>query len=234
MNVLKTLVVAVSLTVNAMSAQAALLSVDFNAGSPNQSGFQSFDLGGYTNVSIDNTMTYGSQTVRLQIPTTGGQLVGAFDRGVAQTIPVLSDLYRDFAFSNNGQAITVTIGGLTPLAQYALTLYAYDNDSGDGSLNLNTKFTPTTGGASATVLYNTTTPPTTAGQYAANVDWTANGAGQITFTALGSVGAPGAPTATRINGFSITPIVTPEPSSVLLGGFGIVGLLVAIRRSRKG
>ena len=227
---LAALAVALSATFTAPTLAANLLAIDYNYtgdSSPTQTGFSPFALG-LTN-GFDVTNTYGSLTVETEADA--GPLSGAFDRGTF--VSPLPDLYRDYAFNNDG-GLTTTISGLISGQSYGLTLYSFDNSTSD-TATITTTFTPISGtlGSAATVVFTDGATPTTPLQYAATTVWVANGSGEIVFSVLGSgTGVSSSPIPTRTNGFELT-VATPEPSSLVLAAVGAVGCVALAHRRRR-
>lgn len=228
---------ALAVAFSAMAAPpvfADLLAIDYNYtgdSSPTQTGFSGFAMA-FSN-GIDVTNTYEALTVRTEADsgTDPDSLAGAFDRGTFASPTPLADLYRDYAFNNDG-ALNITISGLIGGQHYGLTLYSFDNSPADGA-TIVTTFTPISGtlGSPATVTFTDGVPPTTAQQYAASVVWTANGSGDIAFTVLGSgSGVASSPIPTRTNGFEL--VLVPEPSSLGLAAVGALGLVAWANRRR--
>jgi hypothetical protein len=206
------LVVAV-VTLGVSPARAALLSVDFNNASPTEDGFSA---------QGDTSEAHGAYTVDLSGNTQ------FFSRDSNNYIAnqgafTYRELYDDFAYTNDGSSITLTISGVAPDTAYSLQLWAFDAEPAVG---VNTvTFTPTSGtlGAPGAVVYDGGTQPVTNNDFSTTLAVTSNNLGQIVVLASVSGNMEN-----RINGFVLDNAAIPEPASMGLISLG--SLLVLARR----
>jgi len=189
-------------------ARAELLKVDFNSlgytgEEYDQLGFSVFEVPRDWK-GVDASQTFGTYTVRLQIPE-GTQWAGGYFKDM---IPDSGEftygrLYRDVVYTNYGESLTCTVSGLTPSTSSDLKLYAFDSYEALGDV-VNT-FTPAPGtvGDAVAVNYNSTAPPSSNDEYAATAHWQSDGAGVISFTVTGQTQDFTYELSARLCGFTI-------------------------------
>src|SRR3954452_6268616 len=139
-----------------------LLAVDFGtAENYVQSGFS--EMAGTVSQSTANA-SFGIYTVDLAGQGFGTASV-SHSGSITQSV---RPLYRDYYFNDsdvNGVGVNLSIGGITPNAQYNLTLWSYDGDQSFSSTN--TLWSPinNSNGTSGTVTNFATPPPTSLSDY---------------------------------------------------------------------
>src|SRR4051794_8858793 len=148
------------------SQAAPLLAIDFSTvDNYVQSGFS--ELAGDASQSTANA-TFGGYTVDL-----AGQGFGASTGGHAAAIDQsVRPLYRDYYFNDsdvNGVGVNLSIGGVTPNAQYNLTLWSYDGDQSFSSTD--TLWSPinNSSGTSGSVTNFATPRPNTLTDYSTTI-----------------------------------------------------------------
>lgn len=227
--------IAVILAVGLFAVQDAavqastLLTIDYERAGyiDTESGFNSF--AGSLQTYSEITNTYGAYTVTTFIPSANG---GYNNRGALPAGTPLAKLYSDFAYLNGTTDITITVGGLAPNTDYVMKFYAFDH-IGYGRTHT-VKFTPTTVGNVATVVFSDSALPTTADQYSATATWTSNAAGLIQFHPRDTwTDGTNSGVGSLINGFRISSMSTPEPGTLVLVATGLLGLLAYAWRKRK-
>jgi hypothetical protein len=236
---------AVLVSIGRLSA-APIVAVDFDQNDPNFSN-NSVTQSGFTSVSgpvQDNSTPTASQaiapyTVTVTASPVQNNFQGFFYRGGLTNSGSFTDanLYNDFVYTNGsaGSTIQLSISGVTPGKEYALTLYSYDHTLNSVSSETNT-FAPTgnTTGGTGTVTYavdpstpNTVDAPTYNSEFSTTiyVSSTTN-----TLDILASANNQGdGSDGLRINGFTLSDV--PEPGSLAaLAGLGAMGLIALAKR----
>jgi hypothetical protein len=118
----------------------------------------------------------------------------------------------------------VQLSNLSVLTTYNVTLYSFDDDTGDGVATTTNTFTPLIGtGSAATITYTTGAAPATNASYATTVQWTTDASGVLQFNATSDNAWISAPFP-HLNGLVVESIV-PEPASLGLLGLGGIALL---------
>jgi hypothetical protein len=208
------------------TGSAVILLVDFNDDSPpalTQSGFSAFAPTG-----SPGTRPYSTTIGNLDVTISGHDVVstgGFFDRGSPANSGAFtfSDLYRDFAFHNNGGTITVGIAGIQPNTPYQLNVWSSDRFDGGAFANTITN-TVATGGATTgtggTITFNRTVDATSDLHHSFTGTFQST-TSTLTFSIRATEGS-----LTRLNGFALV----PEPSSAALIGMG--GCVLLLRRRR--
>jgi hypothetical protein len=186
-----------------------LLSVDFNGVFYNttQSGFS----GIYVPASNTYSATIGSYS--FDFLGAGGSTANSWQNG---SIPsgTYAPLYTDYLDVNGFNGYTLTLGGLSANTTYSLTLWFSNNTGYDLNGSVTGSYTFYTSPSAANLTDNAFT-----------TDVTTNGSGQIvgTFMAMG-YGTGG------LNGFQISAVSVPEPSTVASMGLGLAFLALRLRR----
>ncbi len=239
-------IAAIGLLGSTLASGQVLLAVDFNLSgdpaSPTQSGFSSWNFAS-TTVTSPQSQSFGIYTVNL---IGNGDNIAGRDRtsGGNPTPPnggsfTQSDLMRDFVqgLARTGATIdnvpttaanntSFTISGFAASTQYTFQLWALDRGANNG--NVTSWWNTTNGtGANATSLgsiVNSTAAGAPANNNAFSVSGTvtsdANG-----FLRFGATNT--SPQQVFMNGFQVS--VIPEPTTALLIGLGLGGILLRRR-----
>jgi len=225
LNLTSALILLLSITALSGVASAQILSVDFTGaayGGVTQAGFDSI-VGTLSSVSSESpaTGTFGAYTVTAT-PSSADQ-GGIYNRGGVTNGGGLTyaNLYNSFVFDNSTGPLTLTIAGVTANTTYALTLFAYDSGIAAGAETFTAA--GATSGGPGTVDFVGASTPTTNLQYSTTIDVSS------TSTTL-TIEETGAANTIRLNGFELSAVAAPEPSSVALIGLGALVLLINRRR----
>jgi hypothetical protein len=203
-----------------------LLAVDFGtADNYVQSGFS--EMAGVVSQSTANA-SFGSYTVDL----TGqgfGTATGTHSAAIAQSV---RPLYRDYYFNDsdvNGVGVTLAIGGVTPNAQYNLTLWSYDGDQSFSSTDTSWSPINNSNGTIGSVTNFATPRPTSLSDYSTTIQVSSSTSSlEIFGTTTSGFGG------TRLNGFRLNDGVnnvlsvdlgqpSPPPSPVQSGFHSMAG-----------
>jgi hypothetical protein len=183
------------LAVPICSQAVPLLAVDFGtAENYVQSGFS--EMAGTVSQSTANA-SFGIYTVDLAGQGFGTASV-SHSGSITQSV---RPLYRDYYFNNsdvNGVGVNLSIGGVTPNAQYNLTLWSYDGNQSFSSTD--TQWSPinNTSGTSGSVTNFATPRPTSLNDYSTTIQVTsATSTLEIFGTTTSGFGG------TRLNGFRL-------------------------------
>lgn len=203
-----------TLVLTAAAQAQVLLSVDFNAQFYNQTE------PGFTGIPFNSTypVAVGPYTVNL----TSNQNRGT---GSSPTNPVSDpQLWKDFAVTDNFGTLTLTISGLTAGETYNFEAWSWRDGLGSTQ---NVTYTPIAGtGGSAAVATYMSAAPTSLDDYNVEMAVTANLSGEIVVTI-----SAGTFNGTVINGFEVSAVPVPEPSTLAFATVG-VALTGLIRRRR--
>jgi len=226
------------------SAKAQLINVDFNAAgpeSPTMSGAAVLGNPGDTWNGIDGDQDGVYGTYIPLVDSNDNTIVGSKwsfttghglydDAGGTTTNP--SALMEDYMYGGNGNE-GGTISGLVAGDTFTLVIYGAGDQSGQGDIM--TLSGDMTGGNTASTLDTS----------AIDRDIT-NGIGDAYNTFTGTIGASGEITIvlnpnttvdpnntnSALDGFQLSEVAAPEPSTYVLLGLGMVGLLVVNARRR--
>lgn len=215
------------------SAQAApILAVDFGdraeagPGNPVEPGFSVFTI---TNANTMTNVGYGGYNVI--VSDTGTPILDDRKRsGPANSGAFTqSALMSDFVFADEantaGQGLDVRIQGLTPNANYDVTVWSYD--AALSSVDPNRISDWFANGTQVVNDHNMSGPaPTTNAQYSFSFTHSADGSGELLLAGR-NVTTSGA---VAINGFTISESAVPEPAAI---GLLAVGSIAMLRRHRR-
>ncbi len=212
--------VAVTALLGAVSANALLYDVNDIATNNTQAGWTAVDLNGINGVTFT---------------AIGGITLDDRDRGLGNTDgaggdTANNDMWRDFIFADERFAtpdavagVDVLINGLLANENYDVLLWAFD-DSSNGDRNM-------TWNGNALNLPNSPDPTSLSDQMV-SFQALSDGAGNLVLE--GRIGSPqGTCCNVFVNGFELTASNVPEPSSVVLLGLGLAGLIVTRRKKQS-
>ncbi len=117
-------------------ASAFTLRVDFDSGSPTQSGWQS--LAGNDSALGDSWSKNLTGGYSIDVDAIGGVTLDSRDRGSGNGGAAESNMWRDFLFANGsyasapGTGLRISITGLAANTTYPVTIWAFDDSSNDG------------------------------------------------------------------------------------------------------
>ena len=223
------------------SANAALLSVDFqhtsvSSAGVTQAGFEAFEQDGASTSS--DTRTYSTVNGDVDVTVNGKRpndgIDGVFVRGGVTDGGALTyaAIYNDFAYDNatggtTSLELVLSGAGIAANTAYQLTFYAYDSDGTQAGVGMTTTYAGASGtaGSAADINYTIGTSPTTNDQYSTTGLFTSDNTGALTVTIEATPDSGTAFTGVRLNAFVLD---VPEPSSLALLGLG--GLMIARRR----
>jgi hypothetical protein len=182
-----------------------ILQVDM-ASNELQAGFQQMN---------STPATFGAYTVTLSggdgfFPWVGGNGSGPY-----------ADLYQGYYYSNSGAILGMNISGLTAGSTYSLQLFSFD--SGHMTTIMNWAPSGSTFGTSGSSGPASGAPVND--EYSVTLTLLADGGGNITV-----VGADSIDNFPRLNGFILSAVSVPEPSTVASMGLGLAFLALRLRR----
>lgn len=149
-----------------------------------------------------------------------------------------ADLYNDFAYTNHPDTgFNLTLNGLAAAAQYDIRFYssARFNDDFWFATDMTNIFTPVVGSGNAvSVTWDRQNDPTSNLQDSAMGTFMSSENGELSFNITGIVAASdgkGNPFV-RLNGLDLTQSPVPEPTTMLLFGLGLLGLVGVSRKKQ--
>ena len=205
-------------------ATATLLSVDLGTGAT-QSGFSAMSASPETffTAAGDITVTISGQSGFFSRGDGYPANSGAFTEG---------NLYQDFVYNNTKGTLQFDISGIAANTGYTMTWYIYDwtnTNVASQTDKVAAQAGSNTTGSSGNVTWTTgdAAMPTNNGEYSYTGTWQSTNTKLDIDISYVSGGLP----YTRVNGFEMT--ATPEPSTLILLGTALLGLLAYAWRRRR-
>jgi len=165
-------------------APAFTLRVDFDSGSPTQSGWQS--LAGNDSALGDSWSKNLTGGYSIDVDAIGGVTLDSRDRGSGNGGGPESNMWRDFLFANGsnasapGTGLRISITGLAANTAYPVTIWAFDDSSNDG------RDADWSGGGAgpATLSFPTAPDPSSLDDYRVVLEVTADASGDLVLSGL--------------------------------------------------
>ena len=192
------------------SVHAATTSFDIQSGSNTQSGFTAVSSFPASDGTVNMTVSINPAGFRDRGNAAITKLDGHPD----------TDILRDLAFWNNssGTNPVFTFSGLQENTEYSVLAWVWDNDQGNNNKTFNITTAGGAGGGTTNIVATQNTLAYAENSPISLVNFTSTEAGTATIAITSISGS-----VTFVNGFQLTAI--PEPSTALLGGFGLLALL---------